>query len=288
MPPTDPTRADTDSDGLGDGDEVDLGTDPTKADTDSDHDGVRDGAEVSAAFDPLAFNVTSIASVSSQAVPANGRAGEARLSADGRYVVFGSAASNLVAGDTNARTDIFRRDTQTGATIRVSLTSGGAQIGDADSNTPTISADGGDVAFRSLSSSVVAGDTNGRLDIFARDIDQQTTTRVSVASNGTEGNGNSSTPIRSANGRYVAFQSEASNLVAGDTNAASDIFVRDTIAGTTTRASVTAAATNNEVVGASVKPAMSADGRYVAFESAGALTPVQAGNFTGVFLRKIN
>jgi hypothetical protein len=67
-----------------------------------------------------------------------------------------------------------------------------------------------------------------------------------------------------------------------------DIFVRDTVAGTTTRASVTAAATNNEVVGASVKPAMSADGRYVAFESAGALTPVQAGNFTGVFLRKIN
>jgi hypothetical protein len=247
---------------------------------------VRDGAEVSAAFDPLVFNVTSIASVSSQAEPANGRAGEARLSADGRYVVFESAASNLVQGDSNGRTDIFRRDTQTGETIRVSLTSGGAQIADADSNTPTISADGGQVAFRSLSSSVVAGDANGRLDVFERDIDQQTTTRVSVASDGAEGNGHSSTPIRSANGRYVAFQSEASNLVAADTNAASDIFVRDTQANTTTRVSVASDGTQTNAGSVTDRPSISADGRYVAFHStANNLVASDINNATDVFVK---
>jgi Tol biopolymer transport system component len=112
---------------------------------------------------------------------------------------------------------------------------------------------------------------------------------------GVQVNGASSVLNRSisTDGRYVVFESTATNLLpfsggVFDLNGVSDIFVRDTVAGTTTRASVTAAATGNEVISASVKPAMSADGRYVAFESAGALTPVQAGNFTHVYLRKIN
>jgi hypothetical protein len=186
------------------------------------------------------------------------------VSADGRYVAFYSEASNLVPGDTNNVGDVFVRDRQTGQTTRVSVAMGGVQ-GNAVSYAPAISADGRYVAFASSASNLVQGDTNGVDDVFIYDRQTGQTIRASVSSSGAEANGFSSTPAISADGRYVAFASGASNLAAGVTNATGDIFVRDLQAGQTIRASVST--DGSQTNGFSELPAISADGRYVAFES---------------------
>ena len=191
---------------------------------------------------------------------------EEALSADGRYVVFGSHATNLVAGDTNAQRDIFVFDRRTGLIERVSLNSTGDE-GNFGGISPSISADGRYVAFNSDSTNLVAGDTNGRRDMFVHDRQTGVTERVSVDSSGTEGNGNSfDAPSLSPDGRYVAFDSDGSNLVAGDSNAKVDIFVHDRQTGTTERVSVDSAGA--EANGASSEPSISSGGRYVAFLSA--------------------
>ena len=156
------------------------------------------------------------------------------------------------------------RDRQAGTTRRVSISSTGTQANDA-SDSPSISADGRYVAFHSDATNLVAGDTNGASDIFVRDRQAGTTTRVSVSSAESQGNDDSYNPSISADGRSVAFQSDASNLVANDTNGTSDIFVRDRQAGTTRRVSISSTGTqgNNN----SDAPSISADGRYVAFPS---------------------
>ena len=144
-----------------------------------------------------------------------------------RYAVaFISLATNLVAGDTNGVEDIFVRDTQTGTTTRVSVANDGSQ-GNGMSSLASISGDGRYVAFYSGATNLVAGDTNGVWDVFVRDTQAGATTLVSVASDGTQGNDGSSTPSISSDGRYVVFISYATNLVAGDTNATRDVFVRD-------------------------------------------------------------
>ena len=164
---------------------------------------------------------TTRVSVSSGGAEGNGPSGgeyiAPSLSADGRYVAFRSSASNLVAGDTNLTTDIFVHDRQTGVTERVSVSSGGAQ-GNWGADEPSISADGRYVAFPSLASNLVAGDTNLVLDVFVHDRQSGVTERVSVSSSGTQGNSDSFEAFISADGRYVGFTSWASNLVAGDTN----------------------------------------------------------------------
>jgi uncharacterized repeat protein (TIGR01451 family) len=189
------------------------------------------------------------------------------ISADGRFVAFQSAADNLVAGDTNGKLDVFVHDRGTHQTTRVSEDSAGAQ-GNGHSGGPSISADGRFVAFESLASNLVAGDTNGEVDIFVHDRVTRQTTRVSLSSTGTEGSNGyygSRSPAISADGRCVAFQSDASNLVADDTNGVPDIFVRDRSTGQTTRVSVdSAGAQSNQY---SYSPAISANGRYVAFVS---------------------
>jgi hypothetical protein len=148
------------------------------------------------------------------------------LSADGRYVAFRSAASNLVAGDTNAVQDVFVRDRQAGTTTRVSLASDGTQA-DALSDEPAISADGRYVAFISEATNLVAGDTNALADVFRHDTQTGTTIRVSLSTSGVQADGRSDDPALNGDGRLVAWESEATNLVAGDTNAKQDIFVRD-------------------------------------------------------------
>src|SRR4028118_470546 len=120
---------------------------------------------------------------------------------------------------------------------RVSVDSAGNQ-GNAYSGNPSISADGRFVAFYSEASNLVPGDTNDETDIFVRDTLTHTITRVSVDSAGNQANRNSSTPSISADGRFVAFESFAFNLVPGDTNSSYDIFVRDTLTNTTTCVSV--------------------------------------------------
>src|SRR4028119_572855 len=162
------------------------------------------------------------------------------ISADGRFVAFDSDASNIVPGDTNNNYDIFVRDRLTNTTTRVSLDSAGNQA-KSDFYSPSISADGRFVAFRSYASNLVPGDTNDTDDIFVRDTLTNTTTRVSVNSAGNQGNSSSLDPSISGNGRFVAFISNATNLVPGDTNNKRDIFVRDTLANTTTRLSVDSA-----------------------------------------------
>jgi len=186
------------------------------------------------------------------------------ISADGRYVAFESVATNLVPDDTNGRYDIFVHDRQTGQTTRVSVASDGTQ-GDGRSRDASISADGRYVAFESVATNLVPDDTNGSTDVFVHDGETGQTTRVSVASDGTQGDGGSEAFSISADGRYVAFLSWASNLVPGDTNTTGDIFVHDRETGQTTRVSVASDGTEGD--GHSGYPSISADGRYVAFES---------------------
>lgn len=186
------------------------------------------------------------------------------ISSDGRYVAFQSDATNLVANDTNASTDIFVRDTQTNTTVRVSVNDSGAE-GASNSFSPSISANGRYIAFHSFASNLATGDTNGFMDIFVRDTLTNTTARVSVDSHGAEGDNDSVSPSISSDGRYVAFQSDAANLVSGDTNGSRDVFVHDTQTHTTSRASVDSAGAQADNI--SYSPSISSDGRYVAFVS---------------------
>jgi cold shock CspA family protein len=188
----------------------------------------------------------------------------ASISANGQIVAFDSLASNLVTGDTNADWDVFVHDRATGITERVSVDSAGAEV-NAGSVYPSISADGKIVAFKSFASNLVAGDTNGYVDVFVHDRATGLTERISVDSSGVEGNGDSYPPSISADGQTVAFFSWASNLVAGDTNGASDVFVHDRATGITERVSVRS--NGNQGNSYSLYPSISADGQIVAFDS---------------------
>ena len=205
------------------------------------------------------------------------------VSSDGRYVAFMSEATTLVAGDTNGTWDIFVRDRRLGTTERVSVATGGGQAGDR-SHGPSISADGRYVAFWSKATTLVAGDTNSAFDIFVRDRQLGRTERVSVSTGGVQGDLDSEVPWISADGRFVAFMSEAATLIGGDTNGAVDIFVRDRQLGTTERVSV--ATGGGQAGDRSYGPSISANGRYVTFESYA--TTLVAGDTNGkrdVFLR---
>ena len=271
-------------------------------------------------------------SVASDGTGGNNGSTHPRISADGRYVVFTSGATNLVADDTNAAYDVFVHDRTEGTTERVSLAPNGDEI-EASSTDGSISSDGGQIgftvssgsklepddedappgvyvhdlatrgielvsvtsdgspandfsvgsalngdgrfiAFISYASNLVPADANGGSDIFVRDRLRGTTERVSVTSSGAEATGVWLSTIRaggawlltiSDNGRYVGFRSDASNQVSGDTNEAEDIFVHDRQTGTTERISV--AVDGSEANGSSTDLAMSADGRFVAFSS---------------------
>ena len=184
------------------------------------------------------------------------------ISADGRFVAFAAWARNLAPGDTNGFGDVFVHDRGTGTTERLSVDRTGTEANDTI-HQPAISGDGHVVAFVSAATNLVPGDTNGQADVFVHDRPSGTTERVSVNSAGAEGDGSSERPTLSADGRYVAFSSSATNLVPGDTNGQSDVFVHDRRTGTTERVSVDSAGT--EANGWSERPSISADGRFVAF-----------------------
>ncbi len=172
------------------------------------------------------YKINERVSVSNSGQPADDHCNFGGMSDDARYIVFSSEASNLVDDDTNWKSDIFVRDRQTGTTERVSVSSSGEQ-GDEHSYSASISADGRFVAFMSRASNLVPGDTNDLWDIFVHDRKTKETTRVSVSSTGEEANGSSWNLSISADGRFVVFSSEASNLVSGDTNGKEDIFIHD-------------------------------------------------------------
>ncbi|WP_445304879.1 TolB family protein, partial [Microcoleus sp. Pol17C2] len=208
------------------------------------------------------------------------------ISADGRLVAFAYGTS-LVPADASGSGDIFVRDLSTNTTTPVSVDSAGNRaigVGFFPSSlSPSISADGRFVAFESNATNLVPGDTNSYRAIFARDLSTNTTTLVSVDSAGNRGNNYSLSPSISADGRFVAFYSNASNLVPGD-NYNFDIFVRDTLANTTTGVSVDSAGDRGNRD--SYSPSISADGRFVAFESdATNLVPGDTNNGRDIFVR---
>jgi len=221
-------------------------------------------------------------SVSSNGTQANGYSFSPELSSNGRYVAYGSWATNLVSGDTNGNSDIFVYDRNTDKVERVSLSSSGVQA-NADAYDPSISADGRYVVYQSEASNLVAGDTNGVTDIFVYDRKTDTTERVSVASNGAQANSFSLGPEISANGRYVTFYSDASNLVPGDTNGMGDIFVYDRKTDTIERVSV--ASNGAQANESSLAPDISSDGRYVTFHSwASNLVPGDTNDTADIFV----
>lgn len=233
----------------------------------------------------LAATITTRASVSATGAQGDGASYSCALSSDGTRIAFLSQATNLVTGDTNNWDDVLVRDTLANTTTRVSVDSGGAQ-GNGACTDPAISPDGRYVAFCSAASNLVPGDDNGTVDVFVRDTLANTTTRVSVDSAGVEAAGNSFRPSVCSGGRYVAFESDAANLVAGDTNGMNDVFVHDTLANTTTRVSVDSAGAEGDWGGNSWDPCLSADGRYVAFSSwATNLVAGDTNNTGDVFVR---
>jgi Tol biopolymer transport system component len=200
----------------------------------------------------------------------NGDSQRPTLSSNGRYVAYWSAADNLVDGDTNRVTDCFVTDRQTHETIRVDVGPDDVQA-NGECARPVISGDGKRVAFESAASNLekpgLLGkptDTNKVRDVFVRDLDAGTTTRVSVASDGKQGVGESVRPSISADGRFVGFQSDAP-LQADDTNKKTDVYVHDMATGDTTRISVGPGGVEGN--GGSFSPSLSADGRFVAYWS---------------------
>ncbi len=231
--------------------------------------------------------LTTRVSVSSTGRQGNYNSYAVGISANGRYVVFNSDATNLVPGDTNHRGDVFVHDRATGRTTRISVSSSGHQATCTDpfgcSGAAGISADGRYVGFVSSAANLVAGDTNGASDIFVRDRWTRRTALVSVSSDGRQANATSGSAAISADSRYVAFVSAASNLVPGDSNGVADVFVRDLKTGRTSRLSVTSR--GGQANSWSDSPAIGAHGRYVAFtSSASNLVAGDTNNLPDVFV----
>ncbi|MGQ9365299.1 hypothetical protein [Azospirillum sp. ST 5-10] len=193
-----------------------------------------------------------------------GFGGGVAISADGRHVVFDSTAPGLVAGDDDDVRNLFHKDMQTGDLVRLDTAPDGTPA-DGNAAMPFLSADGHTLAFASVASNLVGGDTNGVSDIFVKDMDTGATTRVSTTADGGEADGSSGTPLLSADGRFVVFASSATNLVADDTNGQTDAFIKDLQTGEVRR--VSTAADGSEGDGQSYATDISADGRYVLLTS---------------------
>jgi len=228
----------------------------------------------------LATGIVTRVSTDSAGHEGNAASNSASISADGRYVAFISDADNLVSDDTNGQIDIFVKDLSTGITTRASTVGTQSYQGFVFPQSLSISADGRYVAFYSYADNLVSGDTNGQSDVFVKDCWTGITTRASTDSAGREGNLYCYNPSISGDGRYVAFFSYADNLVSGDTNSASDVFMKDLKTGRIMLISKGDAGTPGD--GASSWPSISADGRYVAFDSSAdnlyPLDPTRSGN----------
>ena len=229
---------------------------------------------------------TSQVDVSSRDQAANRFSYGIALSADGRYAAFNSQATNLVAHDTNNTWDIFVRDLVDGRTSRVNLSDDGAAA-NTFSYLPAISGDGRLVAFESDATNLVAGDTNEASEVFARDLDDDSTERVSANADGGAPNKYCGSPDVSRDGRWVAFAGNATNLVDDDTNGVSDVFVRDRTRGSTERASVNSDGTESN--GYSGFPSLSRTGQYVAFVSTATnLVPDDTNGTADVFVHDLD
>jgi Tol biopolymer transport system component len=245
-----------------------------------------------------AARTTERVSVSTRAVGANHDCASPSVSADGRFVAFSSEATNLVDGDTNRAEDVFLRDVLERTTIRVSVGTSGVQA-NGPSRSPAISADGRSVAFVSAASNLVDGDTNGVEDVFVRDLAAGVTERVTIATSGAQGSTTPrmvgrgsdllfghSRPAISGDGRYVAFASPLAGLAANDVaplDGGRAVYVRDRRSRTTELVSIS----DRDAPAAydAIHPAISADGRSVAFVSVAPLVAEDDNDLPDVFVR---
>ena len=213
--------------------------------------------------------ITELVSVSSTGEQAFGQSAIPKISADGRFILFSSPASNLVPDDTNfafSAFDVFMHDRQTGVTERINVSSSGEQANARSFVSHDLSADGRFVAFTSLADNLVENDTNNSGDVFLRDRQTGITERISVSTNGIQGN-NSSGSLSlnsislSANGEYIAFSSRANNLTPNDTNNESDIFIHNRLSGVTERVDISSSGPDSREL------QLSTDGQFIAFSS---------------------
>lgn len=219
----------------------------------------------------------------------NGGGGTApSISGDGRYVVFASTATDLIASDTNSLEDIFLCDRQAGTTVRISRgPAPGFAETDSGSDMPSISVDGSKISFRSFATNLVSPATDGKSHVFVYDVASGAIELVSQSTGGDRGDFDSTQSRLTANGSHVVFESGAGNLVAGDdVNFDGDVFVRDLAGGTTIR--VSSASNGDKQNGLAAGPAISRDGRYVAFSSTGDnLAPEATGATGNLYVRDL-
>jgi TolB protein len=221
---------------------------------------------------------------------ANFGASDPSISGDGRFVAFESGATNLHPDDTDANLDAFVRDVQTNTTTLVSRATGASGAnGNGHSGVPAISADGRFVAFESAATNLSPHDGDTSIDVYVRDLQTGTTTLVSRASvGGSKANNNSYNAVISADGRFVAFESEATNLHPDDGDPSEDVFVRDLQANTTMLVSRATGASGVKGDRGSYEPTISDNGRFVAFESAAFnLHPNDPFDLSDVFVRDL-
>jgi len=255
------------------------------------------GIDDNSAFDTFLHDrltgSTTRLSVNADGIGADDLTSGTSMSPDGRYVVMSSAATNLVPNDANGEGDVILLDRLTGNLELVSVASDGSQA-NGTSSLGVVSPDGRFVTLCSMASNLVPNDTNGVRDVFVRDRLTSTTTRVSVATDGTQGNFDSGGGGISDNGRFVVFSSVATNLVPGDTNGdpfspvvGRDIFLHDRLTGETKRVSVGQLGEqgNSSSTGGRITP----DGRFVLFNSSASNLALPDTNFSidDVFVRQL-
>jgi Tol biopolymer transport system component len=217
-------------------------------------------------------------------VEANGQSYNAVLSSNGLYVGFISKATNLAGADGNGQDDLFVKNLATGAVVNASTAADGTQA-NAPSADGALSGDGRVAVFTTYATNLAAGDDNFA-DIYSKNLDTGTITRVSADSSGQAANGNSDNASASEDGRYIAFTSQASNLVEGDNNGHRDVFRKDMHTGAVLRVSISADAVEGN--GDSSNASISADGRFVMFESTADLTPGDGDGRADIFIKDVN
>ncbi len=203
-------------------------------------------------------------SVDSNEAQASNHSRTPAVSGDGQRVVFASDAGNLVPGDGNNAPDIFLRDVTAGTTSRVSLTDGGGEA-NGDNWDPDISRSGQHIVFVSLANNMVPNDNNGYADVFLRNTDTARTRLISIATNNTQANDWCEEPAVSGDGRYVTFQSYATNLIPGTSADVRKVFIRDRNNDTLLLASLNGSGVPGD--GSSKEPALAADGRHIVYSS---------------------
>lgn len=229
--------------------------------------------------------LTSLVSRAPDGAQGNGQSRGASVSADGRFVVFESAADNLFAGDRNGASDVFVKDLSTGLVLLVSAGIKGAP-GAGASGQASISADGRFVVFESLAEDLVADDTNLQSDVFVRDLQTGSTTRASLSAAGVEASLGAANAAISANGRFVAFVSVSDNLVPGSDSFASRVYLKDLLDGSLRIVNTSAPGQLASTL--SRNPSVSADGRYVAFETGAAnLLPGDSNSAFDIYVKDV-